>query len=158
MEEYRKMMKECNAVLLENRTAVFEKNGCKIRIAGASLESSCYKNEKGGYSGLHQLKSHELTDALGEKQGFTILLAHNPFFSEAYAQWGADVTFSGHVHGGAVRLPHLGGLLSPERKFFPEKSLGLYDTEGKKMLVSAGIGKWRIFNPPEILYAEIKNQ
>ena len=35
-----------------------------------------------------------------------------------YAQWGADLTLSGHVHGGVVIIPFKGGLLSPERDFF----------------------------------------
>ncbi len=155
MKRYREMMIRCGAVLLENQTAVFEKNGAKINIAGASLKRSCYKNEQGGYSGLSRCTAEELENSLGKKNGFTVLLAHNPFFAEEYAHWGAELTFSGHVHGGVVRIPVLGGLLSPERRFLPDKTMGVYDTDGKKTLVSTGIGKYRFMNPPEILYAEI---
>lgn len=158
MYDYRKMIIESGAVLLDNETAVFSKNGKTINITGASLKLSCYKNKDGKYSGLHYYSEREILNDLGEKKDFTILLAHNPFFSDAYAQWGAELTFSGHVHGGAVRLPFIGGVLSPERKFFPEKSLGIYETDGKKLVVSAGIGKYRLFNPPEILYAEIESE
>ena len=83
-----------------------------------------------------------------------LLLAHNPFFGEAYSQWGADYTFSGHVHGGIIRLFGV-GLLSPERKFFPKKTKGVYDYGGKKLLVSAGLGKFRLFNPPEIVIYDL---
>ena len=34
------------------------------------------------------------------------LMAHNPLHGRIYAEWGADYTFSGHVHGGAVRLEY----------------------------------------------------
>lgn len=156
MEKYRKMMKKAGAVLLENGNSVFQKNGRKINIYGADLKKSVYKNENGGYAALDRITSEELAESLGNaKDGFNILLAHNPFFFEEYAKWGADLTFSGHVHGGAVNVPFVGGLLSPERRFFPKYTKGLYKKDGKYMLVSTGIGKLRVFNPPEILYAEL---
>ena len=95
MEEYRKIMKNSGAILLENDYAVFEKNGRIINIYGANLKIEAYKNEKGGYSDLKFVTAEELIRDLGEKkEGFTILLAHNPFFFGEYAKWGADVTFS----------------------------------------------------------------
>lgn len=156
MEKYRKMMKKAGAVLLENGNSVFQKNGRKINIYGADLKKSVYKNENGGYAALDRITAEELAESLGNaKDGFNILLAHNPFFFEEYAKWGADLTFSGHVHGGAVNVPFVGGILSPERRFFPKYTKGLYKKDGKYMLVSTGIGKLRVFNPPEILYAEL---
>lgn len=156
MEKYRKMMKNAGAVFLENDSTVFEKDGRKINIYGTDLKKSVYKNENGGYAALDRITSDELTQSLGDAtKGFNILLAHNPFFFEEYAKWGADLTFSGHVHGGAVYVPFIGGILSPERKFFPKYTKGLYKNNGKYMLVSTGIGKLRVFNPPEILYAEL---
>lgn len=156
MAEYRKMMKKTGAVFLENSSTVFEKGSFKINIYGADLKKSVYKNENGRYTALDSMTSDELTQSLGNaKDGFNVLLAHNPFFFEEYAKWGADLTFSGHVHGGAVYVPFIGGILSPERKFFPRYTKGLYKKDGKYMLVSTGIGKLRVFNPPEVLYAEL---
>ena len=41
-----------------------------------------------------------------------ILLAHNPDFYDYYKRVvDADLTISGHLHGGLVRLPFIGGLL-----------------------------------------------
>lgn len=112
------MMKNAGAVFLENDSTVFEKDGRKINIYGTDLKKSVYKNENGGYAALDRITSDELTQSLGDaKEGFNILLAHNPFFFEEYAKWGADLTFSGHVHGGAVYVPFIGGILSPERNF-----------------------------------------
>ena len=48
-------------------------------------------------------------------------------------------------------LPGIGGLLSPERRFFPAYSKGLYALDDDcQMYVSGGIGKLRLLNPPEI--------
>lgn len=85
----------------------------------------------------------------GQAPGCTVLLAHNPLLLDSYTGWGADLVLCGHVHGGLVRLPFLGGVLSPERKFFPKYDKGLYEKDGTKMYVSGGIGKPRLCNPPE---------
>lgn len=153
-DTYRQVMKKNGVSYLENSQAVYEYNGSQIKIAGAALKSSIYKNPDGRYSDLENYTSAELENALGKKDGYTILLAHNPFCLDAYSQWGADMVFSGHVHGGAVRLPIIGGVLSPERKFFPKYSKGIYKSGKTAMVVSAGIGKLRIFNPPEIVFLE----
>ena len=92
-----------------------------------------------------------------EPPGCTILLAHNPLLLDTYAAWGADLVLCGHVHGGLIRLPLAGGLLSPERKFFPKYDKGLYEKAGTKMYVSGGIGKPRFWNPPEINLLYLKS-
>ena len=64
-----------------------------------------------------------------------MLLAHNPLLLDSYAGWGADVVLSGHVHGGMVRLPFVGGVLSPERRFFPKYDKELYEKGGIPMIL-----------------------
>lgn len=155
MEQYRAIMKKYGVHLLENNTDIFEADSISIKIAGASLRHGIYKNPDGGYSNLESCTADDLVSDLGRKDGFTILLAHNPLCFEAYCGWGADFVFSGHIHGGSVRLPFLGGILSPERRFFPEYSKGVYRKKATTMVVSGGIGKPRIFNPPEIVCCEI---
>lgn len=154
MESYKKMLVSSGAFLLENLKAEFKIQDMELNIYGADLKKSVYKNKNGGYKNLEKYCSHELEDIFGKPEGISVLLAHNPFFFEEYAKWGADITFSGHVHGGAVNTP-LGGLLSPERKFFPRYTKGVYEIGSKKMVLSAGIGKLRLFNPPEIVLAEV---
>ena len=153
--EYKAIMQKNCVNYLENRQPIYEKDGIKIKIAGASLNIGVYKDEKNGYSMLKEYTVSDLLQDIGEKKDFTVLLAHNPLFAEVYSRWGADIVFSGHIHGGAVRLPFLGGILSPERKFFPKYSKGLYYVGKSIMIVSGGIGKPRLFNPSEIVYCEI---
>lgn len=85
---------------------------------------------------------------------FRILLAHNPVYFEQYAGWGADLTLSGHLHGGIIRLPLLGGVITPQAKLFPRYCAGKYMINEKYMIVSRGLGTHtipiRFNNKPEL--------
>ncbi|MCF0142703.1 MAG: metallophosphoesterase, partial [Parasporobacterium sp.] len=50
------------------------------------------------------LTEPELNNCLGDpdKEKFNILLAHSPKYFRTYAAWGADLSFSGHYHGGLM--------------------------------------------------------
>ena len=91
---------------------------------------------------------------------FQILLAHNPEYFENYVGYGADLILSGHVHGGLMRLPVLGGVISPRLSLFPKYSGGIYTKNGSTMLVSCGLGchtlPIRIFNPGELSVIHLK--
>lgn len=152
--DFCKMAERCGAVLIRNRCVSADVNGRKFSIYGIELPYTVYK-KNGSYRGLDTVNKQDIDSLLGEKCGEEVLLlAHNPLFGEVYAEWGADYTFSGHVHGGVVRLFGK-GFLSPERKIFPSYSKGIYNISGKKLLVSAGTGKFRLFNPPEVVIYEI---
>ena len=93
---------------------------------------------------------------------FWLLLAHrNNLFSGEYCRLGADLTLSGHGHGGIWRLPWLNeGLFGAHGVLFPSFTNGLYrctdgDTPGAAVFVSRGLGANphfvpRIFNRPEV--------
>ena len=102
-----------------------------------------------------------LTKILGEPRADAcqILIAHNPLYFEEYAAWGADVVVSGHVHGGIMRLPLLGGVLSPNLSLFPKYDGGRFELGKSSLLLSRGLGTHtvplRIFNPGELVVVEI---
>lgn len=148
------MFANTRAVLLRNQHTTVSINGRELKIYGLLENYGVYK-KKGGYRGLDSITAEDLEALLGScPEGEVLLMAHNPFFGEAYAEWGADYTFSGHVHGGAVRLFGI-AMLSPERKFFPKNAKGVYTFGKMKLLVSAGLGKLRLFDPAEIVIYEI---
>lgn len=97
-----------------------------------------------------------------KKDKFSILLAHNPEYFKSYAKWGADLTVSGHIHGGIMRLPWIGGVISPSLRLFPKYDSGEFEENGKKMILSRGMGlhhiKLRFFNRPEISVIKITCQ
>ena len=68
---------------------------------------------------------------------------------------------SGHLHGGQVVLPFLGGIYGAEQGLFPKYVHGLYSLGGRPMLISSGLGSAkeklpRFNNPPEICVLDLK--
>lgn len=153
-KEFLKVIRRTGVKILANNSAETEINGRKLHIFGLAESHRVYRNGR-SYRNLAEITSGEMNNLLGQcPDGETILLAHNPFFAEAYSQWGAEYTLSGHVHGGVIRIFGK-GILSPERKLFPPYSKGVYEIDGMKLLVSGGLGKFRLFNPPEIVIYKI---
>lgn len=70
-----------------------------------------------------------------------------------------DLAFTGHAHGGQIRLPIIGALFAPNQGFLPEYDGGVHREKNTTMVVSKGIGSslipFRVFNKPEIVLVEI---
>ena len=69
---------------------------------------------------------------------------------------------SGHVHGGIMRLPVLGGVLSPNMTLFPKYDGGRFDVGRSAMILSRGLGTHtiplRIFNPGELVVLKLSKK
>lgn len=98
---------------------------------------------------------------LQASESYSVLLSHRPELADTYADAGADLALCGHAHGGQFRLPYIGGVLSPSQGLFPKYTCGLYETDGKRMIVSRGIGNssfpFRINNSPELVLVKLEN-
>ena len=146
---YEKELKEIQVDFLKNESREWKDN---IRITGLDMKRAYYKRFK-----KEPMDSSYLPEALGmaDADKYEILLAHNPDYFEEYAAWGADLVLSGHVHGGMMRLPILGGVVSPAFKFFPKYDGGLFKQGKSVMILSRGLGMHtipiRIFNPGELV-------
>lgn len=140
----------------ERITIMREKD--RINIYGIDIPLSYYKI-RNKPSNIDEV-IYEALNKYNEKE-YNILLAHNPLYFEEYAKHNVDLTLSGHVHGGMIRVPVIGALLSPERKLFPKYSSGVYEENNKKLIVSRGIGHSkpgiRLFNMPEIVSITLLN-
>ena len=93
-------------------------------------------------------------------ENFTLLLAHSPMFFKEYEAWGADLTLSGHFHGGTIRLPFLGGLMTPQYQFFFPWCAGLFTgSKGRKLLVGRGLGTHsiniRLNDKPQVVVVDL---
>jgi len=155
LSQYRKSLERAGVCFLNNTSKKFEKEGSSIWIHGLVLEKRWYpKGKRLSYPVAN------LVDKLGhfpakEQDGQChILLAHHPLYFKTYREWGADVVLSGHLHGGVVRLPFIGGLLGPDFLPFPPYSGGQYQEGKAQMVVSCGLGShsvpFRLFNPAEV--------
>lgn len=152
-EHYEQDLNACNIRLMRNEAVECED---AIRIHGLDMKRDYYKRFK-----KYPMDESYLKDTLGEVSAdkYEILLAHNPDYFEEYAAWGADLVLSGHVHGGMMRLPILGGVVSPAFKLFPKYDGGLFEIGKSKMILSRGLGMHtipiRIFNPGELILLKI---
>ena len=83
-------------------------------------------------------------------------------YFDSYAWWGADLTVSGHLHGGIIRIPGIGGIITPQAKLFPRYDAGQFKKNGKNLVVSRGLGTHtvniRIFNPAELSVIRLKGE
>lgn len=150
-KEYNEALLAMGVSLLDNTVVELKsEEGESIFLYGLSLGKEYYPKLK-----RLNLEEKELEKRLGKKKkGFSILLAHSPFYFSTYKKWGADLTLAGHLHGGIMRLPKIGGILGSDFIPFPHYSGGVFEDGKKKMIVSCGLGthtiKLRIFNPPEL--------
>lgn len=138
--------------LLDNDTHFLYRDENALKISGLTIYPECYK-KNGKYKNLRKINGEDVKAFLNTSMSETcvnIILAHNPIFLDAYVEYNADLVVSGHMHGGCIRLPFIGGLLSPERKLFPKYCYGLYIKHNTAMVISSGLGKFRLFNSPEI--------
>lgn len=156
------LLKRAGIVCLRNKRVRLWRGESFISISGLMLPNECYRLADGSFRGLRPVTLSLVTRLIGRaSRGCNILLSHTPLPFKAYAEWGADLTLSGHVHGGVVRLFGI-GLLSPERKFFPRYSQGLYRIMSARgasfMEVSAGLGKFRINDPPSVTLCVLRRK
>lgn len=95
-----------------------------------------------------------------EIEGFKILLSHRPELFDLYSRNNINLVFSGHAHGGQIRIPFIGGLIAPNQGFFPKYTSGSYNSDKTTMFVSRGLGNslfpLRVFNRPEIISVTLK--
>lgn len=141
------------------RNEVIEDKDKNIRIYGSEIDRRFYKRFK-----QYPMEPDYMKEILGEadEDYFNILLAHNPQYFKEYAGWGADLTLAGHIHGGLVKLPILGGVVSPMVSFFPKYDGGTFFENDKEMILSRGLGTHtipiRMFNPGELNIITIKGK
>lgn len=88
------------------------------------------------------------------KSTFNIMLSHSPNRPIPYLPEGLDLILSGHTHGGQVRLPIVGGVLSPGEGFFPEYDKGIIEIGDTILYIDSGLGNSvipiRLFNRVQI--------
>ena len=127
-----------------------------VAVCGVQIDRCYYKHLR-----KEPMESEYLPRILGEasEDAFQVLIAHNPAYFEDYAAWGADLVVSGHVHGGIMRLPVLGGVLSPSLTLFPKYDGGRFTCGKSTMILSRGLGSHtiplRFFNPGELVVIEL---
>jgi len=153
--EYKERLQKENVIFLSNEHITFTKKGAVLRITGISIGPEYFARKQS-----IEMEKEYLPSLLGKrKEEYQILIAHNPIYFNAYENWGADLILSGHLHGGMVRLPKMGGIVSPQVNFFPKYDAGTFEKNGHHLIISRGLGSHsvmpRMFNPPELICIEL---
>ena len=136
---------------LANQSCYIEKANQKIRVTGLHLQKHFFAR----FYEKVTMEKEDLEELIGKSEEcYDILIAHNPNYFSVYEKWGADLVLSGHVHGGMVILPFLGGIISTTYELFPTYDFGMFQSGSTRMVLSRGLGthtiKLRLFNVPEI--------
>lgn len=155
--DYRQQLKDRGVLFLENGSCRIEAGTVLLEISGVELPSASYKKLKKLPIRASDIAEYLHKDSVSvtEDSVYRILLAHNPAYMNAYKGWGADLILSGHLHGGVMRLPGIGGVITPQAFLFPKYS-GEMTKEGEQtIIVSRGLGTHtiniRLFNQPEVV-------
>lgn len=154
INKYYKLLAKTKLTIINNKNINLSNN---IKLYGFDADISFFR-------GLRKLKltAKDINDKLGSinANNFNILVAHDPREAKCYSKYGFDLTISGHVHGGLIRIPFLGGLLSPNYTFFPKYFQGNNKVNNMNLIVSRGLGfcrkiPFRILNPGEVVIISI---
>lgn len=146
-----KNLQEAGVHLLQNESVTVDINGNAVKIGGVGTNVSSFWPYSGQF----------ITRFTGEDpEMFKILISHRPEVVTKYiGDYAIDLVVSGHNHGGIVRIPGVGGLVSEAEGLFPKYDGGWYESENMILLISRGLGEHglipRIFNQPELVVLDI---
>ena len=149
-EEIFSALEEAGVNIIDNKLQFIEKEGEKIYIAG--LCDPAFYTEINADAEISE-EAKEFMAQIPQDE-FGILLSHRPELFEFYSLYHIPLIFSGHAHGGQIRLPFIGALFAPGQGLFPEYTAGGYELLDSVMYVSRGLGNSlfpiRINNRPQI--------
>ena len=126
----------------------------ELRVNGHTLRLAGLRCTHERHADIPRL--HRLLDGNPER-AFTLLLYHSPDLMPEAAELGIDLYLCGHTHGGQVRLPLFGALVTSSH-FWKRYEMGRYEKNSTTLYVSRGLGmegmgapRARFLAPPEIV-------
>lgn len=162
-EELRRLLEDAGAIVLNFEYTDIEIKGQTLRIGGYY---GYYRTPHMRTDNLEEQEEEiEFADAFEDTDSIKILLSHIPtswLDWEYRDEYPIDLVFSGHYHGGQIRLPLIGGLYAPYVGLFPEYTKGIFEGEYATCVLSSGLGSGpfvpRINNLPEVTVVDLVPQ
>lgn len=152
---------QAGAVVLNNSYRDVSVNDSELRIGGYMG----YYRQPGMLTQDEEQKKIELDFAndFENTDRLKILINHIP---TQWVDWDyiniypVDVVFSGHYHGGAIRIPIIDqGLYAPYVGWFPPYTKGMFTGSQATCVLSTGLGSEhnipRLNNPPDIVIVDV---
>ena len=157
-------LKDNGADVLELSYVDIDYNGLPMRIGGCMNYYRAWGMLTHNANDLQT--SEDFADSFENTSRYKVLLNHIP---TAWTDWGhgndynVNLVFSGHYHGGIIRLPILDrGLYAPYVGLFPKYTKGIISLEKAICVQNTGLGSEhfipRVYNPPEVLVLDILSQ
>ena len=141
----------------------------RLDIYGASIDPVFFMRQKPGFGNKEPMDEGYLQGLFADSKGdrafccdrhsFSLLMLHSPLYLKQAEAFGADLVLSGHFHGGTIRLPYLGGLMTPQLQFFVRECSGTFRSGDTNMVVNRGLGthsiRIRLNDRPELSLIDI---
>ena len=141
---------------LRNESCVLEEQGFTLVLAGAS---STRRAELDGPAVDRALDG--VPALIRAQDAYTVLLFHIPDAVPQAQAAGVDLYLAGHTHGGQLRVPGYGALVTGTASG-KRYEMGRYDLDGMTLYVSRGVGmegmaapRARFLSPPEIVCVDV---
>ena len=158
-DKIKQSLKDAGVLILDDTSLELLKGENSIQLLGLSDPDFLTSNY---LDGTNTKKLELQLKQWSNDINYKILLSHRPELFSLYIENNIDLIFSGHAHGGQIRLPFLGGLIAPDQGFFPKYTSGPYKNGNTTMFVSRGLGNsifpFRVFNRPEIVVVTLKSE
>ena len=139
--------------VLRNAMEKIQIGGDTVQLIG--VEGTPYGFEE--YGGREFMDKTEIDPSV-----LCILMNHIPIiFDKQLSGYDFDLGIAGHVHGGIIVLPFIGGLYTEEEGFFPKYTAGKYVLDKQQtLIISGGLGDSKSFPPrinnmPELVVIDI---
>ncbi len=155
-KELQKSIKNSGVNLMDNRKVILQRGNSSINLYGIGDPESWNYTTASYYL-------QEKIKALNPDMGYNILLFHRANMFDTIKGNGFQLVLSGHMHGGQLQIPFIGGLISPhlDRRWFPKYTDGKWTSTGTTLIVSRGLGNNapvpRVLNPPEVVVVTLES-
>jgi predicted MPP superfamily phosphohydrolase len=133
---------------LQDEIADVRVNGHAIRLVGLGCTR---ERSRDAPRLLHLIEGNSA------RERFTILLYHSPDLMPEAVATGIDLYLCGHTHGGQIRLPLFGAVITSS-DFWKRYEMGRYEEGNTTLYVSRGLGmegmgapRARFLSPPEVV-------
>jgi len=151
LESMARLVEGTDVVWLEQEAVTVNVRGQPVTLVGVA----CSHRQEQDAARLAQAMENVPADA------FTLLLYHSPDLIREAAEHQIDLYLGGHTHGGQLRLPFYGAIVTASM-YGKRYEAGLFEESSTKMYISRGLGfegagmpRARFLCRPEIVSIEL---